>query len=169
MRPGKPLRIVGCCTIKLIGISFSFFLSTIRLARLDSSCSTKVSSAWEKTKSSLKFRKGCLHRPKLRVRNRMPSCSYARPDQAAHDRWRDALACFQASLDLWNRLPLDQDDKLLGGQRRLLERHVSSAEERKQFYHVTAEDRAVYNAAARPRTVFIVRPSRVALPAGLQQ
>jgi hypothetical protein len=54
---------------------------------------------------------------------------------------------------------LDQDDKLLGGQRRLLERHVSSAEERKQFYHVTAEDRAVYNAAARPRTVFIVCPS----------
>jgi hypothetical protein len=81
----------------------------------------------------------------------MPSFRHkppARPGRtkAAHDRWRDALACFQASLDLWNRLPLDQDDKLLGGQRRLLERHVSSAEERKQFYHVTAEDPAVYNA-----------------------
>jgi hypothetical protein len=72
--------------------------------------------------------------------------SLAQANQAAHDCWRDALACFHASLDLWNRLPLDQDDKLLGGQRRLLERHVISAEERKQFYHVTAEDRAAYNA-----------------------
>ena len=61
----------------------------------------------------------------------------------ARESWQNALACFQASAELWNRLP--QDD-LLAGHRRLLERLIRSAEERREFYSVTDHDRAVYNA-----------------------
>jgi hypothetical protein len=46
-------------------------------------------------------------------------------------------------MELWDRLPFD--DHLLAGHRRLLERPIHSAEERRGFYTVTAEDRAVYN------------------------
>jgi hypothetical protein len=70
--------------------------------------------------------------------------------ESLFDRWLlHALACFRASLDLWSRLPLDQDDKLLGGQRRLLEPLVRSAEERRGFHHFTAEDRAACNLGRR--------------------
>ena len=64
--------------------------------------------------------------------------------QAACDCWRDASAYFQASVDLWHRLPFDND--LLAGHRRLLERLVRSAQERREFYTVTDHDRAVFNA-----------------------
>jgi hypothetical protein len=63
--------------------------------------------------------------------------------QLAHDCWQAALECFEASLDLWNRLPADD---LLSGHRRLLERLVRNAQERREFYTVTAEDRAAFNA-----------------------
>jgi hypothetical protein len=48
--------------------------------------------------------------------------------QAAYDCWQNALTCFQASMDLWNRLPFDD---LLAGHRRLFERLIRSAEDRR--------------------------------------
>ena len=64
--------------------------------------------------------------------------------QPAHDCWRDALDCFEQSGELWNRLSLD--DARLSGHCRLLERLIRSAQERREFYTVTAEDRAIHNA-----------------------
>ena len=63
--------------------------------------------------------------------------------QAAHDCWVDACECFSTCADLWERLP---HDDLLAGHRRLLERLIRSAEERREFYTVTDGDRRVYNA-----------------------
>jgi hypothetical protein len=64
--------------------------------------------------------------------------------QLARDCWQAAYDCFQSSADLWDQLP--SDDDRLAGHRRLLERLVRSAEERKEFYSVTDHDRRVYNA-----------------------
>jgi hypothetical protein len=68
----------------------------------------------------------------------------ARTIAEAYACWEAAATCFQACLDLWNRAPLD--DVLVAGHRRLLMRLVCSASERREFYHVTAADRATYHA-----------------------
>jgi hypothetical protein len=65
--------------------------------------------------------------------------------QAAHDAWQCAFDCFQASLDLWSRLPTDADG-LLAGHHRLLTRLLHNAAERIEFYHVTDADRQAFNA-----------------------
>jgi hypothetical protein len=63
--------------------------------------------------------------------------------QLARDCWQAACECFEQSYELWNRLP--SGDGLLAGHRRLLERLIRSAQERREFYTVTAEDRLRYN------------------------
>jgi hypothetical protein len=65
--------------------------------------------------------------------------------QATRECWQAALGCFQACADLWSQLPEDHNGPL-AGHRRLLQRLICNALDRCEFYHVTEEDRAVFNA-----------------------